>query len=52
MKLELIELVENEDGSADLQLDVDDEAKKILLQLGLETMLWDVIHKIEKESKC
>ena len=51
MKLELIELVENEDGSADLQLEVDDEAKLVLIQAGLEKILLDVIDKYEKESK-
>lgn len=51
MKLELIELVENEDGSADLQLEVDDEAKLVLIQAGLEKILLDMIHKYEKESK-
>jgi hypothetical protein len=51
MKLDLIELIENEDGSADIHIDVDDEAKKILIQLGLETLLWNTIDKIKEESK-
>lgn len=51
MKLELIELIENEDGSADLHLEVDDEAKLVLIQAGLEKILWDLINKYKKESE-
>ena len=50
MELEVIELVENEDGSATVHLEVDDEGKKLLLQLGFEKLLTDVINNYEKES--
>jgi hypothetical protein len=50
MNIELIELVENEDGSADIQLELDDDAKKLLIQLGFEKLLTDVINKYKEES--
>ena len=48
MKLELLSLTENEDGSADLEVDVDEEAKKLLLQVGLETLLIRAIEKYKE----
>jgi hypothetical protein len=51
MNISLTELVENEDGSADVKLEIDNEAQMLLIQVGLEKILLDMIHKIEKESK-
>ena len=51
MNISLTELVENEDGSADVKLEIDNEAQRLLIQVGLEKILLDMIHKIEKESK-
>jgi hypothetical protein len=50
MKLELLSLTENEDGSADLEVDVDEEAKKLLLQVGLEALLIRAIEKYKDKS--
>lgn len=50
MKIELLNLTENEDGSADVDLELDDEAKKLLIQLGIETLLLRVIKNYEEES--
>lgn len=49
MKIELLCLTENEDGSADVEVELDDEAKKLLIQLGLETLILRAIDK-QKES--
>ncbi len=50
MRIELLNLIENEDGSADIEVDVDEEAKKLLLQLGLETLILRAIDKYKEES--
>ena len=40
MKIELIgDLIEQEDGSAIAQLDVDEEGKMYLMQLGFEALI-------------
>lgn len=43
-------LTENEDGSANLEVEVDEEAKNMLIELGLQTLIKQAIEK-EKESK-
>jgi hypothetical protein len=50
MKLELLSLTENEDGSADLEVDVDEEAKKLLLQVGLEALIIRAIERYKDKS--
>jgi hypothetical protein len=50
MKIELLKLTENEDGSADVDLELDDEAKKLLIQVGIETLLLRVIKNYEEKS--
>jgi hypothetical protein len=50
MKLELLSLTENEDGSADLDVEVDDEAKKLLLQVGLEALIIRAIENYKDKS--
>ena len=50
MKLELLSLTENEDGSADLEVDVDEEAKKLLLQVGLEALIIRAIESYKEKS--
>ena len=50
MKIELLNLTENEDGSADVDLELDDEAKKLLIQVGIETLLLRVIKNYEEKS--
>jgi hypothetical protein len=50
MKIELLCLTENEDGSADVDLELDEEAKILLIQVGLETLLTRAIDKYKEES--
>ena len=50
MKIELLNLTENKDGSADVDLELDDEAKKLLIQLGVETLLLRAIKNYEEKS--
>ncbi len=50
MKIELLCLTENEDGSADMEVELDEEAKTLLIQVGLETLLLRAIDKY-KESE-
>lgn len=50
MRLELLSLTENEDGSADLEVEVDDEAKKLLLQVGLEALIIRAIETYKDKS--
>jgi hypothetical protein len=48
MKLELVQWRENEDGSANFHLDVDEEGKELLFRVALKTMLENAI-KYAKE---
>ena len=50
MKIELLCLTENEDGSADMEVELDEEAKILLIQAGLETLLTRAIDKYKEES--
>lgn len=49
MKIELLCLTENEDGSADMDVELDEEAKILLIQAGLETLLTRAIDKYKEE---
>ena len=50
MKIELLCLTETEDGSADMEVELDEEAKILLIQVGLETLLTRAIDKYKEES--
>jgi hypothetical protein len=50
MKIELLSLTENEDGSADMKVELDEEAKILLIQAGLETLITRAIDKYKEES--
>ena len=50
MILELTELVEKDDGSAIMQLEADDEAKKYLINVGLIEMLKKSIEEYKLED--
>lgn len=50
MKIELLSLTENEDGSADMEVELDEEAKTLLIQVGLEALIIRAIENY-KESK-
>lgn len=49
MKLELLSLTENEDGSADVEVEIDDESKKLLLQAGLEALIIRAIESYKEK---
>ena len=52
MKIELIgDLIEQEDGSAIAELDVDDEGKMYLMQLGFEYLILKGIEVAKKEKQ-
>ena len=40
----------NEDGSADMEVELDEEAKILLIQAGLETLITRAIDKYKEES--
>lgn len=50
MKIELLSLTENEDGSADMEVELDEEAKTLLIQVGLEVLITRAIDKYKEES--
>ena len=50
MILELTELSENEDGSATMMLEADEEAKKYLINVGLIEMLKKSIEEYKLED--
>jgi hypothetical protein len=50
MKIELLSLTENEDGSADMEVELDEEAKTLLIQVGLEALITRAIDKYKEES--
>lgn len=41
MQIEITSLIENEDGSAELSVELDQEAKEFLLQYALKSLLID-----------
>ncbi len=52
MKLNVIDVIEQEDGSAIIQLDLDAEGLKFLLQHAMNNILWEMIEKEKsRESK-
>jgi hypothetical protein len=52
MKIELIgDLIDQPDGSAIAELDVDEEGKMYLMQLGFETLILRGIAAIEKNKE-
>lgn len=52
MKIDLIKLIENEDGSADCELELDEAGKTYLIQLGFNTLLMKAIenHKTDEQA--
>ena len=50
MKIELIgDIIDQPDGSGIAELDIDEEGKMYLMQLGLETLLMRGMDTIKKE---
>jgi hypothetical protein len=50
MKIELREITENPDGSADCELNIDADGMKLLVQEGLIAVLWKAINLAKKEA--
>ena len=50
MKLEVTEFLENEDGSANCVLDVDEEAKLYLINVGFLSILEKAIKEYKLET--
>lgn len=52
MKIELIgELIDQPDGSAIAELDVDEEGKMYLMQLGFEALILRGLEVVKKEKE-
>jgi hypothetical protein len=52
MKIELIgDLIDQPDGSAIAELDVDEEGKMYLMQLGFETLIRRGLDRAKKEKE-
>jgi hypothetical protein len=49
MKIEVTKTKENEDGSADFKLDLDEEAIEFLVRYGLVKAIEEAVNKAEKE---
>ena len=50
MKIELTEICENPDGSADCELKIDADGMKLLLQEGLMAILWQAINQAKEKA--
>ena len=48
--IEVLEITENEDGTATIELDLDASALKLLLNAGLEKILTDHINEQERKA--
>ena len=51
MKLEMIMLQENEDGSATMEFEYDEEAKQMLMEAGINAILKEYLNKLKKENE-
>lgn len=49
MKLEIIDYREDSDGGATVTLDIDEEGKNLLIEKGLNSILWDALDKLNAE---
>lgn len=49
--IEVLEVTENDDGTTNVELDLDASALKLLLSAGLEKILRDYIDEQERKSK-
>ena len=49
-QIEVTKIVENEDGSANVELDLDKEAVALLIQIGFNKMLRDYVFERFEES--
>lgn len=52
MKIELITLIENEDGTADCDLELDEAGKLYLIQLGFNALLKQAIENYKANEKA
>lgn len=47
MKLEVVDFIENEDGSGTIITDLDREAIQLLIEKGMNKLILDVINEIK-----
>ena len=54
MNMEMLVLKENEDGSADVELRIDQEGKEYLINLGFNALLMKAIdhYKLDELEEC
>jgi hypothetical protein len=52
MKLQLTFLDENPDGSANMTIEYDEEAHRLLIQKAIETIILEYIENVKDEEKC
>ena len=50
MKIEITNMKDNPDGSADCELNIDADGMAFLIQEGLISVLWKAIDQAKKES--
>ena len=48
-KIKVLEIIENNDGSANLIIDIDSETQRLLIEKGFVTLLEEMIERWEKE---
>jgi hypothetical protein len=51
MNIEIVEMIENPDGSADLRIELDADAHKVIIQEGFISMLLKGLEQAKEESK-
>ena len=52
MKIDLIKLIENEDGTADCELELDEAGKLYLIQLGFNALLTKAIENYKADEQA
>jgi len=51
MKLDVIEIVDHDDGSCTLKIDMDDQTQNALLQYAIKHILLEAVQKTIKENE-
>jgi hypothetical protein len=49
MKIEILEFIENSDGSSKVVLELDEEAKEFLIEKGFNSFLLGVVDRLKTE---
>lgn len=51
MKLEIIEITDNSDGSCNIKIDMDDETQNALVQYAIKYILLEAVKKTIEENE-